>query len=99
MGPGGANDKKKEEGPLLKIVRDSSKMATEQIKGLSSQVGYIYHTIYGANGRGGVSRKEMRQARGKSEVCADLELKSCSSCAVRSKHRARTVTHPDWRSE
>lgn len=31
-------DKKKEDGQLLKICRDTSKLSTEQIKGLSSQV-------------------------------------------------------------
>lgn len=31
-------DKKKEEGALTRVCRDTSKMATEQIKGLSSQV-------------------------------------------------------------
>ena len=31
-------DKKKDENALQKICRDTSKMATEQIKGLSSQV-------------------------------------------------------------
>ncbi|KAG1661140.1 hypothetical protein FOA52_011871, partial [Chlamydomonas sp. UWO 241] len=33
-----ALDKKKDEGTLTKICRDTSKMATEQMKGLSSQV-------------------------------------------------------------
>ncbi|KAG1660106.1 hypothetical protein FOA52_015086 [Chlamydomonas sp. UWO 241] len=43
LGPGRvggrmALDKKKDEGTLTKICRDTSKMATEQMKGLSSQV-------------------------------------------------------------
>lgn len=55
LGP--SSDKKKDDGVLTKICRDTSKMASEQIKGLSSQVikDLLFNRLGNGNACGGTS--------------------------------------------
>ncbi|GAX77055.1 hypothetical protein CEUSTIGMA_g4501.t1 [Chlamydomonas eustigma] len=65
--PPSAAGKKKEDGALAKICRDTSKLAAEQIKGLSSQV--IKSMVFNSRHSGGCSHKSLQ-----TETVAPMEL-------------------------